>query len=573
MENCAEGTRPNLIYRKEIAPGANNMSSNIQDMGVFCARTISALDRQRAICREPHPVANSVFADLLNQTRGTAFEADHSLLKVKSMEDWKRAVPIRSYKDYRTYIQRQIGREQKVLTQDEPYAFLKTSGTTGEAKLVPTTRHWRLKYRGPALYAQWGLYFKLLRLDAPRIENILDLSWERQTAVQHVNGFPIYSITQRPETLGETDWTPPWHDAPWFAAELKTESYDEALYQRLLMQAFCDVRLIVSVNPSKIIALCNTFAKSVSRLIKDLKNFGGVEHFDKARSLERLLQESPDHLTLTDLWPNLSFIICWNSASARLYEPWLDNLLPDVIRLPFSTTGTEGIVTLPIDSHASAGPLAVDQGLYEFAPVADLRDEAPLIEGTQTLPFSELETGHLYRLVMSQANGLYRYDVGDIYKVVGWIGAVPRLEFAGRGGAFSSFTGEKLTDSDIVTAVSQVLKAGYQNQQTFCCFPRWDTPPHYLLAIEWSPNLLDLNLDEFAKSIDQALSGVNLEYAEKLRSGRLGPMSVIRLAEGAFAKVAQKKISLGTSPSQLKHQWLQRDEATLRTFEEMGAVI
>lgn len=533
-------------------------------MREFCHQTIRALAEQRLICRSPEVAAVNVLNDLLAESSQTAFAQEHALEHVRTLSDWKRAVPIRTYPQLRDYIDRQLQGEPRVLTRDDPYAFLKTSGTSGQAKLVPTTRHWRQVYRGPALYAQWGLYFKLLRLEDPKVENVLDLSWERCAPTKFSNGFPIYSITQRPESLHGADWTPPWYDSSWFTTNPEVDDFRERLYHLLRLRAGCDVRLIVSVNPSKIVALATALRDFGPRLVHDLRSE------PVGRRLDRLLDKQGGELLLTDLWPNLSFVVCWNSASAQLYGSLIDHLLPDVVRVPFSTTGTEGIVTLPVDTHWSAGPLAVNQGVYEFVPVADLLDEIVPAANADTLSFNELETGRYYRLVMSQANGLYRYDVGDIYRVTGWVGSVPRLEFAGRGGAFSSFTGEKLTESDVFAAVSRVLQSDRASGVNFSCFPVWGEPPHYVVAIEWSSRLGAQQAAELAGRIDAALSMINPEYAEKRASGRLKSTSVIRLADGAFEKITQKRISAGVSPAQIKHQWLQRDASMLKLFDETG---
>jgi len=43
---------------------------------------------------------------------------------------------------------------------------------------------------------------------------------------------------------------------------------------------------------------------------------------------------------------NLNLIVCWRSASAALYTKQLTGAFPDAEFLPFSTTGTEGVVTI-----------------------------------------------------------------------------------------------------------------------------------------------------------------------------------------------------------------------------------
>lgn len=177
----------------------------------FVARLMAAHHDQRACCREPHQVSRRVFADLLDQSRDTAFGRAHGLDRVRTLAEFQAAVPVGDYESFRGYVDRIRDGEQRVLTRSRPYALHTTSGTTGRPKYVPTTRHWRNRYRGPALYAQWGLYFQRLGLDRYRPGNVLDMSWERSLIPLPEPGgpVPVYSITKRPATVGPQDWTPP----------------------------------------------------------------------------------------------------------------------------------------------------------------------------------------------------------------------------------------------------------------------------------------------------------------------------------------------------------------------------
>ncbi|WDV34180.1 GH3 auxin-responsive promoter family protein [Streptomyces sp. AD16] len=177
----------------------------------FVARLMAAHHDQRVCCREPHQVSRRVFADLLDQSRGTAFGRAHGLDRVRTLAEFQAAVPVGDYESFRGYVDRIRDGEQRVLTRSRPYALHTTSGTTGRPKYVPTTRHWRNRYRGPALYAQWGLYFQRLGLDRYRPGNVLDMSWERSLIPLPEPGgpVPVYSITKRPATVGPQDWTPP----------------------------------------------------------------------------------------------------------------------------------------------------------------------------------------------------------------------------------------------------------------------------------------------------------------------------------------------------------------------------
>jgi hypothetical protein len=262
--------------------------------------------------------------------------------------------------------------------------------------------------------------------------------------------------------------------------------------------------------------------------------------------------------------------VAWNSASAMLYRPWLEEAMPGVRKLPFSSTGTEAIVTIPVDEHPSAGPLAVDLGMYEFVPVADQKG-SQIEQDAESLEYWQLEPGQTYSVVISQANGLYRYDVGDRYTVVDFVGAVPRLEFAGRTGIVGSFTGEKLTEQDVHTAVLNALEDTWHTRPVFSCFPIWATPPGYTIAIEWSAELATSHASLLAARIDAELQRLNIEYAEKRRSSRLRPVRVQPVRHGAFRRAEELRRRAGASPIQLKHHWIHRDMDLLDQLVTVGA--
>ncbi|MEU6115110.1 GH3 auxin-responsive promoter family protein [Streptomyces sp. NPDC047117] len=543
----------------------------------FVRRTLRALERRRGDCAAPTDAINRTFQDIVHQATGTQFAKDHGLSpRVRSLGEWKRTVPIRDYRGFEGYLEQLVSGRQGVLTKGRPYALLRTSGTSGRPKTVPTTRHWRSKYRGAALYSQWGLYFERIGLREITRDCVLDLSWTPTVPTVHRGALPLYNITQRPVPSGFEDWSPPWQDASWFSGPENPETAGDGSYGLLRRLAGRGVRMIVSVNPSKMTSLADCLNTRADLLVRDIHD--GTVHGSSAadapadRGLARRLdaaRRKRGSLLLTDLWPRLSLRVCWNSGSAALYQPWLDRIAPGTAQLPFSCTGTEGIVTIPVDGHASAGPLAVDQGIFEFASWDDLDDGAPLAADAPTLEAHELETGGRYRLVMSQANGLYRYDVGDVYEVAGWYGRTPRLEFLGRAGFQSSFTGEKLTDSDIHAAVCRALRVEPSDCPLFTCVPVWGEPPRYQIVVELPTRTGHAGATHLAARLDHALRQVNIEYAEKRRSGRIARTEVTVLGAGAFTTLANRRVASGASPAQLKHQWLQKDSSLLSEIRSL----
>lgn len=540
--------------------------------GRFLDRSLTELDLRRKNCLAPRGIFDQTFLDILGEARETYFGRKHGLAQVRTMADWKKAMPIRCYPEYKPYIDKLVDGDTNVLTRSEPYALLRTSGSTGIPKLIPTTRHWRNAYRGRALYSQWGLYFEKLGRERSLGASVLDLSWERASLSANLDSRHQYPISQRPAAVSSGDWLPPWYHESWFKG-LETEDYRDSLYRKLRLLAGSDVAAIVALNPSKIIGLAELLAESAAELIEDIAQ--GTLHGrsrvaepnpELAERLAVAAAGSAKGLRLVDFWPGLGLTVSWNSASAGLYRHWLEDVTPGIAKLPFSSTGTEGIITIPVDEHPSAGPLAVDMGLYEFVPVPDHDDGSDVAPDAETLNFDELEVGATYNVVISQASGLYRYDLGDRYRVVDMVGKVPRLEFAERAGFGSSFTGEKLTESDVHEAVRRACGDSFSARQLFTCVPVWGTPPGYTVVLEWTGEN-GLSSQSMAERIEDQLHKLNIEYAEKRRTHRLTALQLLAVRPGTFAVLEEKRRLAGASASQLKHYWIQRNDDLLQRLQ------
>jgi hypothetical protein len=526
-------------------------------------------------CNNPGEVVENVFFDILDQMENTVFYHDHNLKGISSVGEFTQKVPIRSYQEFDQYIDMIMRGAQNVLSKSRCFAFYKTSGTSGKSKYIPSTYHWRQEYRGPALYAQWGLYFKLIGAKSLSADNVLDISWARAKTETKI-GLPLYSITNRPSALDGNDWNPPWHDAPWFYCDKKID-HTKTLIKLLVDTACNEVKVIVAVNPSKIVALYEALNSSKDEILPLLmEKRQRVSRTEESEKIDRLIERirSNEHLTLMDVWPDLSLMVCWRSASAGKYVQWLNRAAPNVAVVPFSTVGTEGIVTIPVDASPSGGALSINQGLYEFVDVSELADSTGALPPFQkTRQYNELEVGKRYRLIMTQANGIYRYDTQDVYEVVGWVGKTPRIDFVGRSNVGSSFTGEKLTEDNIYQAVKKTLKNYCSTLPFFTCVPVWGNPPHYKIAIEMHDACLSEKIPELRESLEQNLYEINEEYEEKRRTHRLGEMQLVLLKQNAFSDINRINVNRGISAAQVKHLWIQGNDKILETLRECELVV
>ena len=75
-------------------------------------------------------------------------------------------------------------------------------------------------------------------------------------------------------------------------------------------------------------------------------------------------------------------------------------------------------------------------------------------------------------MFVTTEDGLYRYDINDIVRVNGWVVATPTLAFVQKGKGVTNITGEKVTESQVLEAVTSVFAESGATPQFFIMLAR-----------------------------------------------------------------------------------------------------
>src|SRR5262249_54105962 len=133
---------------------------------------------------------------------------------------------------------------------------------------------------------------------------------------------------------------------------------------------------------------------------------------------------------------------------------------------------------------------------------------------------------------LTTAYGLYRYHIHDLVRCVGFHNATPLLEFLSKGSLFSNLTGEKLSEYQVTQAMTATLHELDITVGTYSLAPCWPEDagdleqPYYGLFLE-AGDVPDGNRAALlADRLDARLRGLNIEYASKRESRRLGVVRV-----------------------------------------------
>jgi hypothetical protein len=505
----------------------------------------------------PEKAQAELLGRVLRRHAGTAFGREHGFGTIASATDYARRVPVRDYEGFRPYVARIAAREPRVLTDETPFMFTTTSGTTGEPKLIPVTPSWRDEMA--ALMRLWTFY--TLR-DHPRlfdgkILTIVSQAIEGSTPT----GMPFGSMS------GLAYQRLPWlvrrkHVLPYGVSLIA--DYDTRYFVTMRLALSQDVSSLGTPNPSTLIRVAETASTRAEELIRAIHDgVLGVDTpplGDVGRDLERGLRPDPGRAVFIDkalrssagvgsCWPGLALVACWLGGNAGILARRLGEYYGTEIPMrDLGLIASEGRLTIPIDDGSAAGVLAVHAVFFEFIPEDRIDDPVP-----PTVLAHELQDGERYYIILTGSNGLYRYDLNDIIEVRGFHGRTPKVAFVRKGRDMVSITGEKLHLNQIQEAFRDAERASGVDVWQFRVIPDVEQVRYDLLVeLAGAPGPAAA-LADFVGAFDRALGSLNIEYAAKRASKRLALPRLHVMRPGWAERLCRAEFRQGRRDNQ--HKW------------------
>ncbi|HYO91620.1 MAG TPA: GH3 auxin-responsive promoter family protein, partial [Pyrinomonadaceae bacterium] len=498
----------------------------------------------------PRAVQQAFLLRTLRNNALTAFGSLHNFAGIRTESDYRRRVPVRDYEGFRPFVNRMMAGERAVLTKEQPVMLTMTSGTTGEQKFIPVTRaSQRAESR---LMRQW-LYRALLNHPAYMNERsvaIVSRAGEGHTpsglAYGSASGMTYKNV---PRLIRRSQ------AIPYPVSEL--EDYDQRYFLIARFALAAPVAFIITPNPSTLLRLAQILLERTEDLLRAIHDgtlgITARAQADIYAQLSNSLKPDPARARLlasvaaqagslrpADCWPNLKLIACWIGGSVGTQA----HKLPDVYgAVPLRDLGyiaSEGRFTVPFEDYTPSGILALRSNYYEFIPEQEADSAQPSI-----LSSHELEAGRRYSILLTTQGGLYRYRIQDIVEVTGFYNNAPLVAFIRKEGETASITGEKLHVNHLILALDEVRRRSHLDIEQFRAAPDYTTN-RYDIYLEIKGHVSPAVLrDEVLPLIDSALASVNVEYAQKRASGRLGAPRLHLMRAGWANKISRRQIASG----------------------------
>ncbi len=470
-------------------------------------------------------------AALVAKAAHTKFGRDHGFERIKAVEDFQAAVPLRRYDDFwRDYWKPAFPVLDNVTWPGRVPYFAVTSGTTtGSSKYIPVTPEMnRSNTRaGLDLFTHHVTHRPRSRVFGGKsfmLGGSTDL-------VREADG--IYSGDLSGIAIKRLPWWARQFAFPPVDLALITD-WEEKVRRLAVLARETDIRVLTGA-PSWLLILFD----------KQQANAG---HLANARAL----------------YPNLDLLV-HGGVNFKPYRARFEQFLAGGAELREVYPASEGFIALQDETPDDGLRLSTDNGLFfEFVPVGELDSPKPTRHWLGTA-----QAGVNYAIVLSTCSGCWGYVIGDTVRFVSL--DPPRLLITGRTSYSMSAFGEHLIGEEIEDAVTRAAAAQNLTINDFsmgAVFPaKQDDLGGHLFVVEFAPVPDEAAVQRFAAAIDERLLALNDDYrAHRAEGFGLKAPEVRPVPPGTFAEWMKSRGRLG---GQNKVPRIINDQAVFETLVRM----
>ncbi len=456
---------------------------------------------------QPGEIQQRVLMNLLQKAANTEWGKKYDYKSINNYDEYKERIPIQTYENVKSYVERLRNGEQNLLWPSEIRWFAKSSGTTNDkSKFLPVSKesladtHYRGGKDAAALYLRqnpqsnvfWGKGLILGGSHRPNHNSKHSLVGDL-SAILIENGSPVVDFVRVPSK--------------------KIALMDEW--------------------ESKIEAIANnTISTNVTSL-------SGVPSWMLVL-IKRVLEKT-GKTSLEEVWPNLEVFFHGGVAFTPYREQYKQVIQSSRMHYVETYNASEGYFGTQSDLSDPAMLLMIDYGVfYEFIPMEEVDKENP-----KAYCLEEIEVGKNYAIVISTSCGLWRYMIGDTVK---FTSKYPyKFVITGRTKHFINAFGEELIVDNAekglakACAATGALVADYSAAPVFMdenakCRHQW------MIEFAKMPD----SITNFSSILDQTLKEVNSDYeAKRWKDIALQPLEIVVARKGLFHDWLAAKGKLG----------------------------
>ncbi len=440
----------------------------------------------------------------MRRARKTRFGIDHQFSAIRTVADFQRAVPLRTYEEvWKLYFRDQYPIFDNLTWPGRvPYLAL-TSGTTqGATKYIPVT---------PEMVAS--------NLKASKTMVAYHLVSRPDSRLFHGRIFFLG---------GSTDLE---HPAPGVSQGDLSGIAAKEVNPFLRPYTYPPLHLALEPDWDR-----KLFLLADGSLREPITMVSGVPSW--LLMLFQKLLELSGKVSISEVWPSLEMVV-HGGVKFDPYRQAFDEVLGDSkIRLQETYPCSEGFIAFG-DPATDLLRLVLDHGLfYEFVPLDELESERPTRHW-----LGNVQTGINYAIIVSTCAGMWGHIIGDTVRFESL--RPPLLTFTGRTRYTLSAFGEHLISEEVEAAMAAASGA------TGASVREWHVGPVFQGALGYHHYIVEFlkppdDLDRFREILDADLCTRNADYKAHRAEGVGLPLPALTVPRpGGFDDWMRSKGKLG----------------------------
>jgi len=469
--------------------------------------------------RFPLKAQKKVLDKILMENRNTLYGKKYGFSKIKTIDEFQKQLPIITYVDIKKYIDLMRIGDQNILVRDKVLFFATSSGTTSDPKFIPVTKKRMEFHRGEFLLWINHMLKTGLKITKGKLLYFAggDLNGYTEAKIPYgnISGYLVKnsSVFAKNKLVVSSDIL----NIQDFDKKMEVIAVKSLLEKNVSQIAFASaVQAILffdflTDHREKLIELIKKKDKKRAKVLKELKVFNPIS-----------------------IWPKLWLINCIKAGSNASYLEVVKEKLgkKDVIIRDPGVLASEGRVSLGITELDRAGVIPANESFFEFREKVEDGFKEPVT-------IDKLRKNKEYKVLMTTMEGLYRYDLEDVVKVVGFRKKLPLVRFVSRN-KFLNVTEEHAPEGEIIRGVEDALKKLKIKARSFTVIPYIEIQkrPRYEILIETILPLTKTNATKLLKEIDKNWQKYMLTYAETRNEfGRMDPPILSIVKKGSYDKI------------------------------------
>jgi hypothetical protein len=433
---------------------------------------------------------DAILKTLIREGRKTDYGKERGLDKLGKYEEFRQAVPILDYEQYRPYIEQIKEGRHNVLWKGKPIYFAKTSGTTSGTKYIPITKDSIGNHIDTARNA---LLCYMAETGNSRFANGKMIFLSGSPELERVGGIPTGRLS------GIVN-----HHVPRYLRTNQLPSYETNCIEDW------ETKLTKIVDET---------------IEKDMTLISGIPPWMQMYFDELIRRKGKK---VGEIFPNFSVMV----QGGVNFEPYRAKLMESIGR-PMDTIelfpASEGFFAFQ-DSQKTEGLLLnTNSGIFfEFVPAGEIHNENPT-----RLSLHEVKLGENYALIINSNAGLWGYNLGDTVK---FVSLNPyRIVVTGRTKHFISAFGEHVIGEEVEYSMLKAAETENVRVTEFTVAPfvsegEGKSYHEWFVEFENKPG----DLQAFAKKLEENLRSKNVYYDDLISGNILRPLKLTPVRKNGF---------------------------------------